>query len=161
MGRQWVLGVLVGLSLIGCDPSGPDQWIASGHSSLNSGDAQTALASFQEAAAALEPSDPRFLDAKLGVVEALIRAEPIRAREEFLALSTSFPEQVGQKQFEYMGGLMVSSKQYMEASKLVHNGIQRFGPEATKLRAMIDRIQQESVNDSAVQDALVGLGYVK
>lgn len=145
--------------LVACGSSDPKTLIAEGQKALGSGDSTTALAKFTEASAALKPGDAQFLDAKMGMIEALVPTATKQATDEFLALAKSFPDQIGEKQFIYIGGQMISSRKYLEAIALIDAGIKRFGPEATDLRSMIERIKQEAANDKGVIDALAGLGY--
>lgn len=155
-----VAAAVLSLVLLACGSSDPNDLIAAGHKSLSSGNSKDALDKFTKAAEGLEPSDPQFIEAKLGMVEALIPEHPAKATEEFLSLGKVFPEQVGEKEFIFMGGQMVNSKKYLEALDLVDSGIKRFGAESTKLHAMIDRIKMEAASDSGVNDKLKSMGYL-
>ncbi len=75
-------------------------------------------------------------------------------------MTKEFPEKIGDKQFIYMSGKMVSARQYLDAIDLVHNGIQRAGGEAPALMVFIERIKKEAANDKGVNDKLKSLGYL-
>jgi len=156
-----VLVVLLSAVLFACGSSDPKTLISEGHAAQGKGDSKTAQARFTEALKGLKPGDAAYIDAKLGLVEALISNEPKKATAEFLALATEFPKQVGEKEFAFVGGQMVSAKKYMDAIDLVDAGIKRAGGNAPTLKAQMERIQKENVNDAAVNDKLKGLGYAK
>ncbi len=156
---KYLLAALFAFALAACGSTDPKDLIKEGNSALGSNDSATALAKFGEALKTLKEGDLLYIDARLGKVEALIAGQPKLAAEEFLELSKKFPAKIGDKEFIYMGGKMVSAHQYLDAIDLVHNGIQRAGGEKPKLMAMIDRIKKEAASDNAVSDKLKGLGY--
>ncbi len=156
---KYLLAALLALALAACGSSDPKDLIKEGNTALGSNDSATALAKFDEALKSLKEGDALYLDARLGKIEALIAGEPKKAAAEFLELSAKFPDKVGNKEFIYMGGKMVSAHQYLDAIDLVHNGIKRAGGEAPALMVMIDRIKKEAASDKAVSDKLKGLGY--
>jgi hypothetical protein len=151
--------VLFALALAACS-SDPKELVDAGYEALNSGRSADALAKFDEALGSLKPEDALYVDAKLGVVESLISGEPKKAADEFLALSKEQPERVGEKQFVYISGKMVSARKYMEAIDLVHDGIKRAGGESPELMAQIELIKKNAANDKGVNDKLRSLGYL-
>jgi len=156
---RFLTSAALALALAACGDSDPQTLIADGNKALNTNDPNTALEKFSEAATALKPGDPQYLDAKLGVVEALVPTDAQKASDEFMALVTSFPDQVGEKQFIQVGGRMITERKYLEAIALIDKGIKRAGGESPKLHALMKRIEQEAANDKGVIDALKGLGY--
>lgn len=155
-----LLAGLLALSLIACGSSDPKALVKEGYAALNSNQSDVALGKFDEALKELKKEDPDYLEARMGVVEAHIAGQPKQATEQFLALSKEMPDKVGDKQFIYIGGKMVSARQYLDAIDLVHSGLERAGGESPALMAMIDRIKKEAANDKAVSDKLKGLGYM-
>jgi len=147
--------------LSACGDSDPQSLIADGNKALNTNDPNTALEKFTEAATALKPGDPQYLDAKLGVVEALVPTDAQKASDEFMALVTSFPDQVGEKQFIQVGGRMITERKFDEAAKLIDKGIKRADGESPKLHALIERIKQAAANDSNARNALQQTGYLQ
>ncbi len=156
---KYVLAALFAFALAACGSTDPKELVKEGNTALGSNDSGLALAKFDEALKALKEGDTLYLDARIGRVEALIAGQPKLAAEEFLELSKKFPAKIGDKEFIYMGGKMVSAHQYLDAVDLVHSGILRAGGEKPKLMAMIDRIKKEAASDKAVSDKLAGLGY--
>lgn len=146
--------------LVACGNSDPKTLIAEGNKALTSGDSAAALEKFNEAVTLLKPTDGQFLDAKMGVIEALIAKEPQRAADELKLLANAQPEKIGSKQFIYVGGQMVSARQYEPAVKLIHEGIQRYSADAPALKKVMERIKQEAANDKGANDLMRSLGYL-
>ena len=145
--------------LLACGSSDPKTLIGEGNKALGSSDFKTAQSKFTEALKELKPGDAAYIEAKLGLVQALIQAEPKKATAEFLALATQCPGQVGEKDFDFIGGQMVSAHKYLDAIDLVDAGIKRAGGESPKLKLQMSRIKKEAASDKAVSDKLAGLGY--
>ncbi len=156
-----IAAVLLLALLFACGSSDPKSLISEGNAALGSSDFKTAQSKFTEALKTLKPGDAQYIDAKLGLVEALIPDAPNKSNEEFLALSAAFPAKVGEKEFVHVSGLMVSARKYIEAIALITAGIKRAGGESPQLMLQIERIKKEAINDKAVNDALKGLGYIK
>jgi hypothetical protein len=154
-----ISAVLLTALLFACGSPDPKTLISDGHKALGAGDSKTAQAKFTEALKSLKPEDAQYIDAKLGLVEALIDSEPKKATDEFLSLAAAFPKAVTEKEFAFIGGQMVSKHKYLDAIDLVHAGIKRAGGESPGLMVQIERIKKEAASDKAVNDKLKGLGY--
>jgi len=141
--------------LVACEPASPDELIARGHHALGSGDSETALEEFNQAIAALAPTDPQYVDAKFGAISAMVADKPRRAFEDLKQLADTHPQQVGAKQFLYIGDRLVSAKHYWPAAEVIHEGIQRFPPDAAVLELVIKRIELEAAMDERVKAELM------
>ncbi|HTF87747.1 MAG TPA: hypothetical protein VK843_05015 [Planctomycetota bacterium] len=150
---------LMTVLLVACGSSDPKTLVSDGHKAQGSGDSKTAEAKFTEALEELKPGDALYIEAKLGRIEALIAKDAKLAKDEFLTLAAS-TDMVGEKDFTYIGGQLVSAHKYLEALDLVHKGIQRAGGESPALMVQIERIKKEAAADAAVGKELASLGYL-
>lgn len=159
--RTTVLAVLLLSALCACSGGDPKELIGEGQRALSVQDSDLALAKFSEAASALKPGDPLFAEAQLGCVEAKLIKDPKAATAQFLELASKHADVISEKTYISIGGQMIGARHYMDAITLVDSGIKRFGKgESPALMQLIDRIKKEAANDSAVNDALKGLGYM-
>ena len=128
-----------------------------GYQTLNGGDPGGALTTFREALAGLEPSNPDYLRAKMGEVEALIQVNPEEARDVFLRLGS----QVDDGHYTTVASKMTSAKAYEPAITVLDVGVKRFG-ESPKLLEMLKRVREEAEKsgDEGALKALEGLGYL-
>jgi hypothetical protein len=145
----------LGLVLAACKQASPDELIARGNKALGSGDSETALEKFDQAIAALAPLDPKYVDAKFGAISAMVADKPRRAFEDLKQLADTHPQQVGAKQFLYIGDRLVSAKHYWRAVEVIHEGIQRFPSDAAVLELVIKRIELEAAMDERVKAELM------
>jgi hypothetical protein len=83
----WIAAALLCCVLLACGGAEPGALIADGQRALSAADWDQALADFERAAQKLEPSDPLYVAAKLGCLEARAVAEPDRTLDEFLVLA--------------------------------------------------------------------------
>ncbi len=155
-----MLAGLLAFTLFACGSPEPKALVKDGYAALGAGDSVKALANFNAALADLKPENGLYLDAKMGVVEALMPNSPKEAVAEFLVLAKAFPAKIGEKQFINTSGKMVSAGQFSDAVDLVHQGIQMAGGESPTLMAMIERIKKEGASDKGAIDKLQGLGYM-
>src|SRR5690242_19173921 len=91
--------LLLAALLCACASKDPETLIREGRDAQGRGDAETAAAKFSAALEQLGAGDETFFDARLGLVEALITADPQRALPEFLALAAECPDKVGDNEF--------------------------------------------------------------
>ena len=159
---KFIAAILLLPMLIACGPADPTALISEGHRALSSSDSATAQAKFTEALTVLHSGDAQFVEAKLGLVEARIRGEPKQAGLDFLALVDTSPSQMGEKEFVYIAGQMVSAHKHSEAIDLITAGIKRSGPKSPKLMLLIERIKKEAVvdNDTEAIKKLKTVGYL-
>jgi len=155
-----LIAALAVSALLSCGSSDPKSLVSAGHTAQGNGNSKEAEAKFKEALKSLKPEDPLYFEARLGVVEALIATDAKGAAAEFFELDKACPGKIGEKQFEFIGGQMVSAKKYADAVEFVHQGIVRAGGESPGLMAQIERIKKEGRNDKAANDALHSLGYL-
>lgn len=162
MARLTTLTVALLLSaLCACSDADPKELIAQGQRALGANDPATALEKFTEAAGALKPEDPMFVEAQLGCVEAKLIQDPKGATAQFVDLATRHADRIDEKVYISIGGQMISARHYLDAIDLVDSGIKRFGKgESPALVVLIERIKKEAASDSAVSDKLKGLGYM-
>jgi hypothetical protein len=156
---------VLGLALFaaGCGHPDPQSLISDGQTSLAEGDAAAALGHFQEAVRGLKPTDPEYVDAKLGEAEAFISLDANKARDEFLALAEARTDRVGQAVFIDFASKLATGRRFTEAVEIVHAGIVRFGEQATRLRNQMTFVRQEaqSANDEAAIAKLRELEYIE
>ncbi|HTF87748.1 MAG TPA: hypothetical protein VK843_05020 [Planctomycetota bacterium] len=154
------IALLLVCTLLGaCDSAEPSKLVSEGNRAIGSGDFEVARSKFSAALESLKAGDSEFLDASLGLVEALITTDPAMASQQFLALADACPNLVGEKQYNYIGGQMVSARKYLEAISLLEVGIVRSGGESPVLMMQVGRIQKEAAHIPAVRSKLEGLGY--
>ena len=156
-----ICAILLTSLLFACSSSDPKTLIKEAHTAQGSGDSATAQKKYNEALKELKPGDELFIEAKIGLVEAQIRADAKKATADFLELAKAYPAKVNEKEFVFIGGQMVSAKQYLDAIDLLHEGIKKAGGESPNLMVQINRIKKEAASDKAVNDKLAGLGYLK
>ena len=140
-------------------PSSPEELTSQAKNELHSGKHAAALTKFRKALETLKPGDTGYKEAKMGAIEARMYSDAEGAQKEFLDLAAAQPELIDARDYNYLGGVMANAKQFVPAIDVMHAGIVRYGKEEPKLAALLDKITKESVNDSAAQDKLKGLGY--
>jgi len=155
-----LIAALAAGALLSCGSSDPKTLVTEGHTAQGKGDSKAAEAKFQEALKSLKPDEPLYVEARLGIVEAMIATDAKKAADEFFALEKTCPGKIGEKEFLFIGSQMVSAKKYLEAVDLLHQGIQRAGGKSPTLLVQIDRIKKEAASDKAVNDKLHSLGYL-
>src|SRR5262245_56565403 len=114
------------LSLLSaCGGSAPKTLIDKGSNALNSGDYEAAAKSFDQALAALgsDTSNPEWLRAKLGVIQAHTRTDAAKAQTEFLELATANPSKITDRHFSQIGGRLGDAGHTKEAMAVVTGGL--------------------------------------
>lgn len=79
--------LLAASSCGGGAPAGPNAALDAGYSSYTAGDYSDALASYESALGQLEPGDAKYVEAKMGQLQALAYTDAERAKSELLAVS--------------------------------------------------------------------------
>ncbi|MEO6710858.1 MAG: hypothetical protein ABI054_12745 [Planctomycetota bacterium] len=155
-----VIALLLACALLGaCESSDPSKLVSEGQRAIGSGNFEAARSKFSAALESLKAGDSQFFDASLGLVESLITSDPAQASQSFLALADACPELIGEEQYNYIGGQMVSARKYLEAISLLEAGIVRSGGDSPVLMLQVGRIRKEAGNIPEVGSALHGLGY--
>ncbi|MEO6710857.1 MAG: hypothetical protein ABI054_12740 [Planctomycetota bacterium] len=137
--------ILLALLLVGCAPASPQTLISEGHAAIGSGDSRRAQCRFSEALKKLRPGEDQFIEASLGLIEALIKTDVERAQSEFMTLATTSPDRIGEKEIMFLAGYMLSANMEEAAIELVTSGFDRFGADSLVLKAMLARIKREHV----------------
>jgi len=152
--------------LVGCGDSGtssgdPTTLTDGGYASLNSGNYDEALGSFQQALQGLEPGAPGFVRAAMGEIEALIHVDAKQAEDKFLQLAQSFPDSVGAREYKNIGGKLTSEKKYTEALAILDVG-RKAHVEDPDFDVMIATVKEKALEtgDAGAMKALEGLGYL-
>jgi tetratricopeptide (TPR) repeat protein len=143
-----------------CTSKDPRAITDAGLRSLNAGDYSEAAESFEQALALLQSGDQDWLRAKMGYVQALIRIDAPRAKDEFLELAGG-DNGVTDREFNLIGSRLADVGHLNEATEVARSGIEAF-PESEPLRVLVQDLgrQAESSGDAGVLDSLKGLGYV-
>ncbi len=160
--RTLVLAALLPLSACGGN-SDPAELTEKGYQALSSGEYREARKSFDQALAALgaDRSQPVWMRAKMGAIQARIPIEPARAKDEFLELATALPGQVTDKDFSLIAGRLGDSGKLNEAVAVLEVGMKAH-QESPHLQALRDKLGDlaRSSGSAEDQEALEGLGYV-
>ncbi len=144
-------------------PKDPRKLTRAGEEALASGDYDAAARYFSDALAAIgnDPARSEYSDAKLGHAESLIRADPKKAKEEFLALAREKPETIQDREFNAFASKLGDANNLVEATEVLTVGIEAF-PESPHLVALRDALgdRAKASSDGGALEALKGLGYV-
>jgi len=154
--------LLVPLGLAACSGSSdPTELTDQGYAALGKGDYPAAMEAFKDALAKLQPSDPGFVRAKMGEIEAWIRADANKAHDEFLELARSHPEEVGSREYGTVANKMVAAQQFMTAIDVLDAGIKAHA-EDPKLKATMDEVKAaaQKAGDPEAIKKLQSLGYL-
>lgn len=154
--------LLVALFLVpACAPSDPRALTDAGASALASGDSAKALASFEEALAAMEPGDAEYVRASMGRFQALVRNEPERARDEFLAFAKVQAAALSESHYGILVGEFLRRGRTNEAIDVMDAGVKAF-PNSEAMLAIRKRVEEQAraSKDPASMQKLKGLGYV-
>ncbi len=134
-----------------------------GSKALNSGDHAAAAKSFDAAVAALgdKPSDPDWLRAKLGGIQARTQTDASRAKGDFLELARTQPTQVTADNFSLIGSKLADAGHVKEAAEVLEAGLKAH-PDSKALVALREDLgkRAESSGDPELLKGLEGLGYV-
>jgi hypothetical protein len=142
-----------------CGSSDPVALIAEGHTALGFNDAKSAQLKFEAALRELQPGCSEYIGAKLGVIRAKIPSDGGAARNDFMELAAGYPNSIGETEFVFIGGQMVSARKFDDAVKLLQSGTKIHG-ESPTLMAQIDRVRKEAMHDPDAARALRSCGYL-
>jgi hypothetical protein len=158
----WILAV-VGLTFLvpACAKSDPKSLTDQGYAELGRSEWKSARDSFGEALKKLQPADELYVRAKLGEVEALVKLEPERARDEFLALGRSQPSRIEAKDYSLVAGKLAGERKYSVAVDVMDAGLKAH-VEHPKMIAVKDSIVELSLKaaDPEALQKLKSLGYL-
>ena len=147
----------------GCGSSDPKTLNDEGYTALNSGDRKAALECFDESIAALgaNASDPQYLRAHLGAVEARAYTDPERAVTDFTALAVANPAAIGDRDYGRVASQLADAKAFPEAIAVLEGGKAAY-PESQDLHKAVQAVGKmaERAGDKSATKALEGLGYV-
>jgi hypothetical protein len=141
--------------------SDPRALADAGSKALNSGDYSAAAKSYEGALAVLQPSDPEWKRAKMGLVQARARLDAPRAKDEFLEYAKASPSQVSDADFNLVASRLGDAGHLKEAVAVLEAGIAAHS-ESPHLQALLTDLgkKAESSGDAGALDSLKGLGYV-
>jgi hypothetical protein len=166
LGPRWMTLAALAATLalpIACDggSADPSKLTESGYAALGKSDWKSARSEFQKALAAMQTTDPRYLRAKMGEVEALVHLDAAKARDEFLATARGMSSRVGPKEYIAVASKLTSERKFMDAIGVLEAGLEAHS-EDLKLKAVGDRIKEEATKagDDKALEALRGLGYL-
>lgn len=141
--------------------SDPNELTTSGERALASQDFATAEADFASALAAIgdNASDPLYMRAKLGSIEARAGDDPAAVVTELIELAAG--GKVSDRDFNRIAGRLGDSKHFADATKLLAEAKKLF-PDASHLDTLGAKLAADATKagDSDAIDALAGLGYV-
>lgn len=149
------------LSLAACGGGDGASTLEEANAALGSQDYAAARDKFAAAASALDPSDPNYLAARQGEIEALIHVDAEEARNRFLELAADHPEQIGEREYRNVVQKMQAERKATEAVPVLHAAIERF-PDSARLDEMMEQLKKDALSggDAETVDALKGLGYI-
>lgn len=132
-----------------------------GYAALGKSDWKGAQADFNSALETLKPSDPGYLRAKMGWIEAAIYTEPGKAKDEFLALAAGMSQQVKSSDYISVASKLTGERKFSEAIAVLESGLKAHS-EDPKVRAVGEAIKKaaEKAGDNASLEALKSLGYL-
>lgn len=148
------------LFLAACGPSDPATLTTEGYASLGSNDYSAAVESFEAALEQMSATDPGYLRARMGHIEANTQVDPARALADFLELS-EVGSQTSESDFQLVGGRLDNAKADREVQALLVVGFERY-PDSQGLANLRDKVGdriRQGDDLQALKD-LEGLGYV-
>jgi tetratricopeptide (TPR) repeat protein len=151
---------LPALLLASCGVPDPAATNDAAYSALGAGDYFSAQILFEEALAAMAPTDPLHLQASVGRCRALAHRDGAAARTAFVTLAQA-NDAISDKDYSMLVSELTDAGNLIEAIELLDQGLSRY-PENQRLSAIKVRVVAESQkpgNDAAM-DKLKGLGYL-
>ncbi len=141
----------------------PDALLSRGYERLQSENYRGALEVFEQAVASLEPQDERWKEAQLAAIEARMRLDANRAKEDFLALAREHQAKFLPRDFAGVGNKLAAARATVAAIDVVDAGLKEFGyeddPQLKQLLALIIQRAESGEDDDALA-ALRSLGYL-
>ncbi len=155
--------LLAALLASSCGSSDPAELTKQGYAQLNTGDAKSALASFEKAIEAIgsDQAHANYVRAHLGAAEATIATDAVRAKDRFLELARALPSRVTDADYSLFGSKLAGQKQYLPAIDVMDAGLKAHS-ESPHLVAFRDQLVQQasSAGDSAAIAKLRQMGYL-
>lgn len=149
--------------LSGCGSSDPRALTDEGSKALNSGDYKDAAKSFDRALAELgdDTSNPEWLRAKVGAIQARTRIDATKAKEEFLQLAKASPDRVTADHFNLIASRLGDAEHLAEAKDVLEAGM-KMHPESPHLKALLTELgkKAESSGNAELLKELKGMGYI-
>lgn len=132
-----------------------------GYAALGKSDWKGAQTDFAAALEGLKSTDPGFLRAKLGWIEAAVYTDPAKAKDEFLALAGGMNLQIKSSDYIAVASKLTGERKFPEAIAVLESGLKAHA-EDPKVRAVGEAIKKaaEKAGDNAALEALKGLGYM-
>ena len=158
--RPTLLALGLTLSLAACGGGGdPTSLTDDGYAALNTGDSSTAVSKFADALEGLTETDPDYMRAKMGHIQARIADDAAGAKDEFMALAAK--ADLSANDYKTLGSKLHNGAAYSEAAVVLDAGVKKF-PDDTKFKQMIDEVTAAATaaGDAGALDALGGLGYI-
>ncbi|MBI1380428.1 MAG: hypothetical protein GC161_04995 [Planctomycetaceae bacterium] len=164
--RLTLIGSALALSLAACGggEGTPEQSLKAGYEALGAGDGAKALPLLERAAAGLaaSPSDPRWKEIQVALVEAQAHVNAEAARDRFLTLARANRTAFESRDFASVGNKLFAKDPSISLD-VVNAGLKEFGYESdARLHGLIEDIKQRAASsgDSALSSKLAGLGYL-
>lgn len=157
--RTPTLLLALALAFTSCGGSDPKVLTDKGTAALGAGDTKTAIESFDAALSKMNAGDPDYLRAQMGRIQALVRVDAKKAKDDFLALAHTGAK-VEEQDFSLVVNEMMKKGAVPEAAEVTNAGIKRF-PESPKMFAIQKQVHEASakVKDPKDLEKLKGLGY--
>jgi hypothetical protein len=152
--------LLLACAASSCADSDPRSLTDKGSAALGSGDARSAIESFDAALKHMGAANPDFLRASLGRCRALASQNPRQAKDDFLALARSTPGKLQEQDYSAVASELVKKGAVTEAVEVMDAGLKAF-PESPKMQILKQQVVEASKksNDPAALKKLKGLGY--
>lgn len=159
--RLLALLAALSLSLAACSGSDPAQLTQEAYADLGRSDYSGALAKFQSALKELQPSDPKYVEAKLGEIEAWCYVDAPKAKDEFLAYAKAAPDKVTPGDYKKVASNLTSAHKFDPAIAVLTAGRERY-PKDESVYKLGETIKAEAskAGDESALKALRGLGYL-
>lgn len=140
--------------------SDPKALTNEGSAALGAGKYPEAVKDFEAALAAMDSADPDWMHAKVGLVEALVHTDPVRAKSEFLALAGGASSKLTDRQFSEIGTAFAQAGKINDASEILTAGMQMH-PESPQLKKLLESLgdMAKASGDAQTLESLKGLGY--
>ena len=162
--RSPVLAALLLALLSACGGTSDPRALADeGAKALSSGRYEEAAGRYEKALTALgsDTSSPEWKRVKLGLVQARIRLDAGRARDEFLQFASTSPGRVTDSDYNLIGSKFGDALELEEAFAVLDAGMKAH-PESPHLKALRDEIGRkvEASGNASLLKSIEGLGYV-
>lgn len=147
-----------------CGGGGDPQELAdAGAEALSSGKYEDAAESYEEALEKIG-SDTAHADwkrSKMGWIQAQVRIDATRAKQEFLDFASASPSKVTDNDFSLIGSKLGDAGKLSEALEVLTVGMEAHS-ESPHLKLLLTDLgkRAESSGDAGLLDQLKGLGYV-